>query len=481
MSLTCYRLRVGPKPWQAAVEFVQALEGGGLVAARQLVDQGRAIEVELAPETAPWFAQAIVDRGLEVEASPDLPPPALAGESVPAALDRTTHQWTEEFGSEQTPIHIAYDPKHPAGAAQPLVRVSGRWEWLEPFTPQEIMRHRCVVERGRFGDWQLEHEQLVEDQAELERAIANQVERWRDEGRSIAADPVALVEHFALRNPTLEEAINAAKDPHATRQVYADWLAEKGDVRGRIAQLELALERPSSPALRVALRAELDAQVHHHSNLFAAGLDGPSSWLRDTLRLRLEGSAQALSRTLELPTLACVRHLTLERPGGVIPASAELELTTLTGLRHLACRRASPSQALALPRLRKLELSECPVTCLEGAHLPALEQLTLRAGAARAAELPAALRAAASMRVRELSIVILPSERLQPWTAVLELLPELALMAWLDRLTLRLHPPEIEAPLREAILARHGRCPGLRCTPRPENATPVELFRLYRR
>jgi uncharacterized protein (TIGR02996 family) len=112
--------------------------------------------------------------------------------------------------------------------------------------------------------------------------------------------------------------IVAAPGDEAPRQIYADWLSERGDPRGELIQLELSMEKLEGDARAVAAarHAELlrehpgwlPAQKSRFTRWFAADL-----WLAGetgNFRLHCEDEA-AFRRSLEGPPRASVVEISL--------------------------------------------------------------------------------------------------------------------------------------------------------------------------
>lgn len=120
------------------------------------------------------------------------------------------------------------------------------------------------------------------------------------------------------REPALEAAISADPDERSGYEVYADWLAERGDPRGEFIQVQLALELAEDPALRERERELLKA----HEADWLGHLDWlvrvRARWRRGFVE-RIEvltayqstEPAQAWTLLAELPSLIAVREAEL--------------------------------------------------------------------------------------------------------------------------------------------------------------------------
>lgn len=241
-----------------------------------------------------------------------------------------------------------------------------------------------------------------------------------------------------LRHPEFEQALFDRPDDPSAWAVYGDWLAARGDARGELIQLELALEAGvSDPSLRrryaqlmvdeqpkwigEELRAVLDepdttrvlgvewrrghllyARIAERSlpeaeRLLAAVLRAPTAMLLERLELFVDHqyeSEDAPQRELWSEVrLESLRELLID--GWTFRHAAEPPLYDLgfdwqqTAPRMVDLRLRLPHLHLAAPRharLRRLELSLRrgvelgPLYALTQAELPALEHLDLFLG-----------------------------------------------------------------------------------------------------
>jgi uncharacterized protein (TIGR02996 family) len=218
------------------------------------------------------------------------------------------------------------------------------------------------------------------------------------------------------RNLELEAAIAAEPDARGGYEVYADWLAQRGDPRGELIAVQLAREaRPSDPRL-AGREAEL---LTEHGGTWLRGLDqhawpGPPievEWERGFIAsariptgYSSDDSAFTYRAFAELPCAALVREIVLGvacSSGGhgnpdddisILEALRDQPLPTLRSIElaifdhqiswtHLG--DVSIARLDELPRLETLAITAGRMT-LGAIDLPQLRQLSLVSGGQRA-------------------------------------------------------------------------------------------------
>ena len=496
MATTRYAMRVhGDRPWRETVELIRDLSGCGLVEARQIVSGHGTVHFEADTATAGAIAERIAEHRILVHCQPRLPLVPPSDEEVLAWLEAEYPSWRHEFAPRGTQgLAIAWDPKHPLGPDQPLIRAVG--------APHHRGPSLLLVE-GRIGAWTGPHEiRRVED---IDKALAALANEWRASGLRVAADPVEIISHFSARNLELEAAINQATS-HAEAldacRVYFDWLAEQGDPRGRAGQLCYDRKGWSTLASAdegAAVFAEYRELTQRHAAHLAMPLLGPEPEvpLPQTLTLTIDrsDSPRFCSRTLQLPTLACLRVLTVRRSTGH-EVVVDFDPSWLTGLEFL-CTNAEPSVPFTLPRLRHLMLHDAGVHALRDAKLPMLDTLELSCfGDADDRAIVEALRvgrrlpiqrlflrfrgdnsdvilealaeAAELPLLRELIVRAVPNE--DPavpdcWPAIVDVLPTIPGMSELEYFGYGEPDEDTSASLEAAFRRRHARSPTIECTP----------------
>ena len=181
--------------------------------------------------------------------------------------------------------------------------------------------------------------------------------------RTVDLGRVLRMEPRRAENPRMLAAIQADPDDESAYLVYADWLQEQGDPRGELVAIQHAARR-SADLWRVAARVI----THFDELLLPPGCDDP-----DAVRLRwqlgfIQGArfwpcTVSLPEVLSHPSSQVLRELSVEaRPF----CAAALDGRRLPCLEILKLMHVNVAQA---KRLR---------TVLEGDHLPALRQLSLR-------------------------------------------------------------------------------------------------------
>jgi uncharacterized protein (TIGR02996 family) len=185
----------------------------------------------------------------------------------------------------------------------------------------------------------------------------------------------------------LETDLVRAPDDLATHMAYGDYLAERGDPRGELVQVQLALEDPQhSSEHRASLRQREAELLDRHWGTFlgpfADFVSDPHAlenrvtfrrgWI-DSIRIGLFGSglAHALAQTPGLQLLRSIRLLSIipDRPAeGLDPREALAKLAPLAALPHLRSLSLGDHEGDAglrpfgfpdvgdfLPRFRQLE------------------------------------------------------------------------------------------------------------------------------
>lgn len=273
---------------------------------------------------------------------------------VPIAEAKRAERRFAEFGSrvELVPRSLrimAFDPRHPARGAQPLVRM-------------RVTGSQLALERGRLDAWDAStiDSHGFDTPEQLEAAIAAQCRAWTDAHLEFERDEIRLLDRVSAREPRLEHDIRAAADPSEALLVYADWLAAQGDPRGELA-----------PLLQVDARDEFEAALDRH----ALHLFGP---LRDFVdHLTLEWRTGMVARVAMPPTLLHTHEPVFEsfRKLLALPVMACVRSLCLRGswLAHGDAIAACPSEVLS--GVRELELASGSYDRLDIADWRALERL----------------------------------------------------------------------------------------------------------
>ncbi len=340
-----------------AIKLMRQVTGVGLAEAKDIVEQ-----------------QQVFARGLEHDAAAQI-----------------VARFVSEAGSEVELIeeaeHLyAFDPRHPQRGDQPLARL--RWHGLA-----------LACERGQLGEWTREHEERFADAAARDRAIADERERWAEQGLETAADELDIVRRTSAREPRLEQAIRESDWADDAATVYADWLQRQGDPRGLVAALDLA--RARAPEQRDELeRAIADALQQHRAHLFGP-LHGFETgvrfrwWAGQVIGIEIDahgrkrkplpiGDDELVTTLLSLPICACLRSLRVSSTAAAAADFASLlanaDPLLLAGLRELALTPAYPSVSFSAwdltPALERLELFGATIPPIQLARLRELE-LTL--------------------------------------------------------------------------------------------------------
>jgi len=170
------------------------------------------------------------------------------------------------------------------------------------------------------------------------------------------------------------QRIRAFPDDDAPRLIFADWLDERGDPRGRFIRVELALarldEEPAGPFDRDDTRAELDREreqlLDAHGEEWKAPFRGLATGLRFHRGFVEEVNVtarQLLSRAPELFDTGPIRHIHLIEGGSALPAVFQCNL--LSRLNALTVKNLYAGEPLAravarspyLSGLKKLHLT----------------------------------------------------------------------------------------------------------------------------
>lgn len=211
-----------------------------------------------------------------------------------------------EFGSsvELVPCSIAviaFDPRHPARGAQPLVRM-------------RVTGTQLAIESGRIDAWQVSETREFEQPESLHAAVQAQAAAWTTAGLELARDAAVVIERTSAREPTLEQQIRAAADPSESALVYADWLTARGDPRGELGPLQHVGATPEFEAVLARHAPHLFgplASLIPELNLgWALGLIARLEFGGST-ELRLGSPFELVRKLLALPIAACVRELNL--------------------------------------------------------------------------------------------------------------------------------------------------------------------------
>jgi uncharacterized protein (TIGR02996 family) len=274
---------------------------------------------------------------------------------VPIAETKLAERRFAEVGSrvELVPRSLsimAFDPRHPARGAQPLVRM-------------RVTGNQLAIEHGHIDAWARTDSQSrsFDTVEQLEAAITAQCRAWTDAGLELEHDAVALLVRASAREPALEQSIREAEDPGEALLVYADWLAAQGDPRGELAPLQ-----------QVGATQEFAAALVRH----AAHLFGPLQDFVGKLELEWRGGmvsriafppmnlaevppSESLRRVFALPIMACLRELKLSGPWSTPDPLSMIGAAVLGGLRVLALenglhRRVEIASWRALERLERL-------------------------------------------------------------------------------------------------------------------------------
>ncbi|MCW5805882.1 MAG: TIGR02996 domain-containing protein [Deltaproteobacteria bacterium] len=282
-------------------------------------------------------------------------------------------------------------------------------------------------------------------------------------------------------------AIAAALDDDAPRLVYADWLAERGDPRGELIQLQVAVDGMlEEDERRKPTEKRLKALLEEHGE----------SWLGRLVELRRHGMHFAFERgvigAIAAPIQVLVQHAAkicevaplLTRVAIIANAghdAAALARTPLAPrIRSLAITGAGTPRLtgldrLELPELRRLELEAIAVgpddlALLASPHLAAVRLQNCRLlkgvveafarvrGPLRRLELPAChlgprLGELVGAGCRHLAELVLPGNELGP-TGVAALRPALATVEHLDLRGNELAPEHLPLVLDEAVIPR---------------------------
>lgn len=276
---------------------------------------------------------------------------------VPIASAKLAERRFAEVGSrvELVPRSLsimAFDPRHPARGAQPLVRM-------------RVTGNQLAIEHGHIDAWTTDSQPRSFDTVEqLDAAITAQCRAWTDAGLELEHDAIALLVRASVRAPALEQSIREAEDPGEALLVYADWLAAQGDPRGELAPLQ-----------QVGATQEFEAALARH----AAHLFGPLQDIVGKLELEWRGGMvsriafppmdlpavapgfESLRRVLALPIMACVRELELSGLWSTQDPLSTIGAEVLGGLRVLVLengvhRRLEIASWRALERLERLEI-----------------------------------------------------------------------------------------------------------------------------
>jgi uncharacterized protein (TIGR02996 family) len=208
-------------------------------------------------------------------------------------------------------------------------------------------------------------------------------------------------------NPDLEAAIIRNPKDDAAWQVYADWLNERGAVRGELAALQLAREKRKLPSLRKRAEALLE---EHEELFYGPGYEDFNTkikWKAGFWKSLVIESELDIALD-ELLALRSARLLQSLKTNGTISASdaakAILKVGSLPALRHLALNEhheygnadigsvgkywgdGLDKLPAALPNLRSLDLTADE---LDFGSFPKLLRLELYAGIASSGALRA--------------------------------------------------------------------------------------------
>ena len=197
---------------------------------------------------------------------------------------------------------------------------------------------------------------------------------------ALLADAVASATSDEERGAALLAAIYAAPDDDAPRAVYADWLGERGDVRGEFITLQLARRAGDQPSAREK------ALLHEHGRKWAGPL---GALFRAMHRFERGFFAGGRLETTDVrliasdPAARLVRHLEY---GETTEAMAKL-LDLLPSLRSVTVFGAAASAVIGSdrtwPNITTFEIGHPPELCETLAHctaLPNLRELRLWSG-----------------------------------------------------------------------------------------------------
>ena len=383
-----YRIRYidGPE-LGAALELVREFTGVGLRAAKEIVETRGVILDDVSAAEARRLREHFAAIGAEVEV-------------------------------EQTWRYVyAFDPDDPARGDQTIARVragprelgldvgnlGAMYAVRDPWTTNVTAHAR---EGGLLtrNDHPPSSVQRFAEDAARDRRLDAQLERWRAEGRALAASEIEVLEAVSARDPALEARLREDPGDAANHLIYGDWLQSRGDPRGALVTLQRAVSEadPGDHRASRELRArELEYRKRHLSHLFGplrrvadevvetwslgfidAAFVGagrhrantsPLSTLRDLLRLPIAARLRKLGLTTRLLRREAVEAILCESE--VVAWLRELELGD-------QIRADGPSPLVFrwlwshLPRLRKLTLrSDRPP--LRSLHSASLEHLEL--------------------------------------------------------------------------------------------------------
>ena len=199
-----------------------------------------------------------------------------------------------------------------------------------------------------------------------------------------------------LRNPELEAAIQRAPDDREPYLLYADWLSERGDPRGELIALDVALEdrealRREDPFLPRELERRRAHLYKEHGRAWCGALletdDVDTYWRRGFIRGAFIGhddspegtdGARLYAALRTLPAAVALRELTFAVPS----PPAETEPCWEGCTRALAEHGVPPTFRSLAYRRGYWDLSETRLGALEPlyAAVPWLEDLSIALG-----------------------------------------------------------------------------------------------------
>jgi uncharacterized protein (TIGR02996 family) len=183
--------------------------------------------------------------------------------------------------------------------------------------------------------------------------------RCLDWAAEVATDRMLLgsrTTHVAASDERLLADVLAAPDDDRPRLVYADWLAEKGDARGELIQLQCELAKLGEwDERRFELEPRVEALLAAHGAGWAAGAPGAifRRGFVDEIRLSVAQFVKTGAAFLDAHPIRCVR---LSGNVKALGRAAHLARVRELGLRQVGLDDATLAALAASPHFRPVVL-----------------------------------------------------------------------------------------------------------------------------